>query len=373
VDTDVLAAYLAGVIDGDGYFKVTKGRRQESTRPYYHVQIGLQQLWPGEAVHLFSKTFSGKMMKPMLWSGHRPIARCEISDRRAELAIGRLLRYLLVKRYQAELLLDLNGLRSKPKLGRFSFTFTNSRGLRITKTYPWFSPEQLEAMERIRGRVLALHEGKCFAPTNTHRETWTQEETLAYLAGVMDSDGNFRITRRPVKGMLGPHYRINIRAAQVLPSPAVSLLAKTFGGNVTIKRSKRPTQRDLVSWSLFDKMAVPAIMALLPYLVVKTPEAYLLLELRRLKDKGKEGLTEWEHQTRWHRPVKMHKGCYTPVQVANFEFIHRLVMGLHSGEPLETIHLNGASAYFHRTQFGEPNSSAGEGSREGVGFPSEAS
>src|SRR2546422_3741445 len=58
-------------------------------------------------------------------------------------------------------------------------------------------------------------------------------------------------------------------------------------------------------------MAEPAIRALLPYLVVKKTEALHLLQLRRLKAEGKQGVTEWVHANRWRDSVRMRKRCYT--------------------------------------------------------------
>src|SRR3989475_9248987 len=162
---------------------------------------------------------------------------------------------------------------------------------------------------------------------------WTRKQLLSYLAGIIDSDGNLRIEKRRVKGMIGPHYRINIRCGQVLPSRAVELLAATFGGRVGLSKSRRPNQRDLATWSLHDKMAEPAIRALLPYLVVKKTEALHLLQLRRLKAEGKQGVTEWVHANRWRDSVRMRKRCYTTSQVAAFERIRQAVLALHSSVP----------------------------------------
>src|SRR2546428_12257795 len=162
---------------------------------------------------------------------------------------------------------------------------------------------------------------------------WTRKQLLSYLAGIIDSDGNLRIEKRRVKGMIGPHYRINIRCGQVLPSRAVELLAATFGGRVGLSKSRRPNQRDLATWSLHDKMAEPAIRALLPYLVAQKTEALHLLQLRRLKAEGKEGVTEWVHANRWRNSVRMRKRCYTTAQVAAFERIRQAVQALHSSVP----------------------------------------
>jgi len=159
---------------------------------------------------------------------------------------------------------------------------------------------------------------------------WSRTEAFAYLAGVMDSDGSFRIERRHVQEMLGPQYRIAIRCAQVKPSPAVELLAKTFGGRTAKIRSRWPNHRELVSWSLFDRSAVPAIKALLPFLRVKTREAYILLQLRHMKLR-KQGLTEWQHRNRWGLQTGMRKRCFTQQQFREFEELRLAVNDLHSG------------------------------------------
>lgn len=321
-------AYLAGIVDGDGYLKVTRNYRTPGTvHPYYASVVGVQQLWPSEAVSLFATIFGGTMMKPQAAPRRRLMARCEIRGGKAEAATRRLLPFLLLKKGQAILVLEIARLRPH-RHGR----------ARPTET-------AYDDMERVRQAMLSLHDGSwpsvdarlpvasCLSgyhELSPDELGWSREQLFAYLAGIIDSDGSLRVEKRRVKGMLAPQYRISIRCAQVTPSPAVELLAKTFGGRLAFKKPSRPQHRELVSWSLHDKGAVPAIKALLPYFRVKHLEAYHLLELRGLKAHGKQGLTEWEHRTRWQRPIRMRKRCYTPDQVAEFERIHRAVQALHS-------------------------------------------
>src|SRR2546426_12137991 len=48
-------AYLAGIVDGDGYFKVSRAYRWSRTvHPYYATTVGVSQLWPGEGVKIFA-------------------------------------------------------------------------------------------------------------------------------------------------------------------------------------------------------------------------------------------------------------------------------------------------------------------------------
>ncbi|MFQ5987160.1 MAG: hypothetical protein ACE5KQ_07360 [Thermoplasmata archaeon] len=133
--------------------------------------------------------------------------------------------------------------------------------------------------------------------------------------------------------MINPFYRIKIGAAQVAPSPAIELLSEVFGGRVRVRNYDGPRYRPMARWSLYDRSAVPALEALLPYLVIKVPQARLLLQLRERKARGKLGVTEWTHKTRWQRPIKMRKRCYSLEQVREFERLYKIVKALHADSP----------------------------------------
>jgi len=325
-------AYLAGIVDGDGYLKLTPNWRTPGTsHPYYASVIGLQQLWPIDAVRLFATSF-GAHTRTESTRGQRIISRCEIQGGKAEAALRRILPFLLLKRSQAILLLEVAQFRPHRR-GRASLADTAYDRMRI-----------------IRRELLNLHEGSRpstaealpvdsrwsgYPELSPDALGWSREQLHAYLAGIIDSDGNLRVEKRHAKGMISPHYRISVRCAQVSPSPALELLGRVFGGRPTLKRSRKLNHRDLVCWSAHDKCAAVAIRALLPHLPVKWAEACLLLELRQLKAQGKEGLTECVHRTRWQRPIKMRKRCYTSEQVAQFERIRRAVQALHSPDPID--------------------------------------
>src|SRR2546422_11276988 len=57
---------------------------------------------------------------------------------------------------------------------------------------------------------------------------WARKQLLSYLAGIIESDGNLRIEKRRVKGVIVPHHRINILNGQVLPSRSEGLLVPTL-------------------------------------------------------------------------------------------------------------------------------------------------
>src|SRR5207249_10522008 len=110
-------AYLAGIVDGDGYFKVSRTYRTSGTvHPYYATTVGVSQLWPGEAVRTFATVFEGVIMDPKKISVGRLMARCEIRGSKAESAARRLLPFLQLKREQAILLREIGRLRPRRRL-----------------------------------------------------------------------------------------------------------------------------------------------------------------------------------------------------------------------------------------------------------------
>ena len=280
-----ILAYLAGIVDGDGYFKVSRTYRTSGTvHPYYATTVGVSQLWPGEAVRTFATVFGGIIMDPRKVSQGRWMARCEVRGSKAESAARRLLPFLQLKRDQAILLLEIGRLRTgRARVRELGAACSQMEEVRQALRR---SHDGIDRIGKL-GSPLTSFEG--YQRLTTEQLGWTREQLLSYLAGIIDSDGNLRIEKRRVKRMIGPHYRINIRCGQVLPSTAVELLAGTFGGRVGLRKSHRPNHRDLATWSLHDKSAEPAIRALPPYLVVKKTEALYLLELRRLKAQRKQG------------------------------------------------------------------------------------
>lgn len=267
----------------------------------------------------------GGDVKQTMTQRDTPMARCELRGQVAASAARRLAPFLLVKRDQV--LLFLEAVRLRPR--RYGRTVAMEKG-----------HERVEALARAlravqRGERDSAAPLPLPAPMESYRSVtppqlgWTREESLAYLAGIMDSDGNFRIYKQRVPGMRWPHYRINIRCAQVEPSPAIRLLAEIFGGRITKKKARWADHRDLAEWNLHDRAASGAAESLLPHLRVKWVEACLLLELRRVKARGMQDMTLWNHPTRWGHNARMRKRSYSAAQVAEFERIRQSLLTLH--------------------------------------------
>jgi len=158
-------------------------------------------------------------------------------------------------------------------------------------------------------------------------------ETLAYLAGVMDSDGYFSIKKstwgKRVKGdRVSTTYHAKIGAKQVEPSPAIYLLKETFGGYLRVEEPSAYRGKRLTAWQCTDAQAESAIKLLRPYLRIKPKQADLLLELRAIQSEGRTAIWENEHLDRWGRIRLFHNRCYSVDQLSRMDALYMGVRGL---------------------------------------------
>jgi hypothetical protein len=110
--------------------------------------------------------------------------------------------------------------------------------------------------------------------------------TLAYLAGVMDSDGWFTIRRDEAREWPGSYsHSENIGCGQTSEA-AVSLLSENFGGKITLRsrKGREDSWQPVHYWWLGNRRAADCVRALRPYLRIKGAQADLLLALRASKD-----------------------------------------------------------------------------------------
>jgi hypothetical protein len=107
---------------------------------------------------------------------------------------------------------------------------------------------------------------------------------LAYLAGVIDSDGHITIHRSRRGETLYHAARIGISGTRREPH---DLAASLWGGKVGLYYPKNPRHRPQYQWSLTGAKAAEAIAAVQPFLRVKAEQAFLALELHEHVDAGR--------------------------------------------------------------------------------------
>lgn len=113
-------AYLAGIMDADGYFSIKKStywarRRANTNRPVFSERVGMKQVCP-IVPDLLHSAFGGyrSVQKPSAPNG-KPLHGWEVTQRKAAKAVKTLLPYLKIKRQQAKLLVALRASLDRPR------------------------------------------------------------------------------------------------------------------------------------------------------------------------------------------------------------------------------------------------------------------
>lgn len=108
---------------------------------------------------------------------------------------------------------------------------------------------------------------------------------LAYLAGVIDSDGSISVRKVDYHVRHGMatncSYWPRIKIKQVDPE-AVDLAKSLFGGTVYKSKSQTANGKDLFAWEVTNRKAEACLQALLPYLRIKRLRALNGIECARL-------------------------------------------------------------------------------------------
>lgn len=138
--------------------------------------------------------------------------------------------------------------------------------------------------------------------------TTMERETLAYLAGVLDSDGFITIKRstygmRVLDDRQNPGFSEWMGLKQTSPV-AVDIFHAAFGGYRSVQKPSARNGKPLHSWQASNLQAATALCALLPFLRIKRRQAEIALELRALKDRGRKAnsvrsLNAKVQNTRW--------------------------------------------------------------------------
>jgi len=101
--------------------------------------------------------------------------------------------------------------------------------------------------------------------------------TLAYLAGVMDSDGYIGVGKKKA-GKWAANYQPRVQVKQV-DTEATDLFRETFGGHLYRHEPSAERGRPLWCWQVHSAACRPVLETLLPYLRIKRNRAENALAL----------------------------------------------------------------------------------------------
>jgi hypothetical protein len=138
-------AYLAGMIDGDGYITITRSTRKG--KDYFGAQVGIAGT-RREPHDLAASLFGGKVScyQPAN-PNHRPQFQWQRMGKAAVPVLGAILPYLLIKSQHAVLALELQ---------------EHAEQITYEDPFPWFGPDYdpLPAMRRMREEMIEMNQSR---------------------------------------------------------------------------------------------------------------------------------------------------------------------------------------------------------------------
>lgn len=143
-----LIAYLAGIVDGEGYVGIKKtNNRSDCKNPQYHERIQIRMV-DECVIKFFKNTFGGNYYKETDHSKYskRPLYCYQASDKLAANIIKILTPYLILKKRQAKLILKLRKSKNDPEAR-----------LRGSPAKRPMKPEIVQFRELLYQKIKAIH------------------------------------------------------------------------------------------------------------------------------------------------------------------------------------------------------------------------
>jgi hypothetical protein len=163
-----LRAYAAGVIDSDGSIGIRLDTyamrvRKVKAGPVYKERVTLKQIEP-QAVDLLHEAFGGsRFISAPQNPRAQPLHSLQIVDRMASTFLEAILPYLLIKRRQAELCIELRRLKDECRKARFAY----GRGHRGAGPRP---DALTAAMSELRAEIMNLNQVEGRASRSPHTD-----------------------------------------------------------------------------------------------------------------------------------------------------------------------------------------------------------
>lgn len=150
----LLRAYLAGVLDGEGCININQMKRLARNGNIYHTLYVTVGTTDNILPQLFHKTFGGSLMTRMVKGYDKPRYIWQVAARKAKKVLLELLPYLKLKKEQAELAIEFATEKQKsPKLwdreknGNFKGVGLSKERIKLYYQY-WLKMKQLHQANR---------------------------------------------------------------------------------------------------------------------------------------------------------------------------------------------------------------------------------
>jgi hypothetical protein len=261
-------AYLAGYIDGDGCFYVRTYLQKPKNILVFEYSIQICSV-EKNIIQYFSETFNGVYNKrPEKRKNRKDSYLWTVKTKQSLIVAKEIFNFLINKKKICDLFITL-GTSIKPNYGiSISEKIKFQRNEIINQI-----KKEIHMNDKVTYEIFKSLKKveKNIEPSN---------EDMAYLAGLIDSEGCFRIcqfqSKRPGRNI---SYIPVLEIGNTKHSIFNWLLIR-FGGSIVYRAPNSKNHNPMIIWSQRSKALYPILTKILPYLRVKKERCEKLIELQ---------------------------------------------------------------------------------------------
>jgi hypothetical protein len=259
-------AYIAGFLEGDGSFQIMRYNSKRSGHVYeYRISAYNTK---EEVIKWFADTIGGyyghvksspRWKKPFHWN---------IKNQEAIQLAQALHPYLISKKEEVSIWLE------------YAQNVIPNRTNKRTQETIDLRMNLIKKIRDLRNNKNCVRKEDIVEYCTISSNYYPTQIDLAYLAGLVDAEGCFRLHRLIKKNRLNPTYAsvLEIGNTNALFFP---WLMKTFGGNITFVKSKEPKRKNHAVWYIMASQIRLFIHDLVKYLIIKRPVCNQIIEFEQ--------------------------------------------------------------------------------------------
>lgn len=259
-------AYIAGFLEGDGSFQIMRYKSKTSGHVYEYRISGYNTKeavikWLADNVGGYYSQVKTcpRWKKPFHWN---------IKNQEAIELAEAIHPYLVSKKEEVGIWLEY--------AHHVIPNVTNKRTQGIIN----YRMNLIEKIRNIRKNKNAVLKDDCVEYCKLKPSRFPTQIEIAYLAGLVDAEGCFRVHRLIKKNRPNPTYA-TILAVGNTNTLFFPWLTSIFGGNITFSGSKREGRKNSATWYIMSTKLKVFIHDLLKYLIIKRPVCEKIIEFEQ--------------------------------------------------------------------------------------------
>jgi hypothetical protein len=262
-----MLAYIAGFFDGEGCIMATRSGRGQHR---YSMNCAITQKSRG-VLELIQSYFGGYIVSARGGSSNEhnnKIHRLRLSQYPTRIFLEKIAPYLIVKKQEAQIAIEYHQLRMTNKLRGEDYYFLSDSSKKhesnIVKVL-----HQLKKQQKSQALLMPAQ---------------TEDEKMAYVAGIFDAEGCVSISKREKHGKyysIDHHVRCTVTQELRL---LVEYMQSLFSGLVYISYKRKSKNGDITRnvyrWVVTHRKALAFLEKINNYLIIKKDQAKLGIELQ---------------------------------------------------------------------------------------------